>query len=198
MKLPYALGAAAVLLFAVVGTLVLNPYRWVVLGDLRWTSPFLVAGGLALLAAAGLFAAQKARQRGRRWSVRILSACTAMAALLSLAGGMFVVTFRDTDTRVAAVSSDGRFQLIVHDTSNMIDPVEGLYVQSTDGRFSRRAYFGCFNHDSTHPLEWVRFAGPDAITVKAEKQWTLRFDPEEVRAIDTLPEGRCGQGLYTG
>ncbi|XVQ11283.1 hypothetical protein ACQP1W_01545 [Spirillospora sp. CA-255316] len=197
MKLPYTLGAAALLPFALAGAAWLNPYRWVGVGDLLWFSPFLIGGGLALLTAAGLFAAPKAR-RGWGWAVWAASVCTGLVAVLCVMAGMFVLAFRDTDTRVAAVSPDGRFELIVHETSNVIDPVEGLYVQSTDGPFSRRAYFGCFNHDASEPIKGVAFTGTDTITVKAERQWTLRFDPEEVRAIDTLPDGLCGQGLYTG
>ncbi|MFC5747331.1 hypothetical protein [Actinomadura rugatobispora] len=197
MRLSKVLGAAGLLLLAVVGLAWLNPFRWVGAGDLMSFTPFAVAAALALIMAAGFFAAPKVR-RGWRWATWAASVCVGMVAVLSVMTGWFVLAFRDTDMRVAAVSPDGRFKLIVHETSNVIDPVEGLYVQSTDGPLSRRAYFGCFNHDATEPLEWARFTGPDTVTVKAEGQWTLRFDPDEVRAIDTLPDGMCAQGLYTG
>ena len=199
MRLASALGAAALLTTAAVTATWVNPYRWTGLGDLSRWSPFPLALALVLFAAAGLVAAGRIRRRAWRWTVRGVSVCAVPAAALSALAGTVGLMFWDGDTRVAAVSPDGRFELLVHQTSNMIDPVEGVYVQTRDGPFSRRAYLGCGNFDAMEPFIWMGFTGPDTVVVKSRtRQWTLRFDPVKVRAIDTLPEAMCGQGLYTG
>ncbi|GAA2429208.1 hypothetical protein GCM10010191_48140 [Actinomadura vinacea] len=196
MKIPYGLGSAGILLIVAPVLVWLNPFRWIVLGDLRWALPFVVACGLGVLGFAGIRAALTV-DGWRRWTVAALAICTGLAALPSVGLGLFILMFRDVDQRVAAVSPDGRFRIVVHDTANVIDPVEGVYLQTTEGPFSRRAYFGCFNLDAGTPIQWVKFSGPNTVTVQAEKQWTLRFDPDDMRAVDTLPDDMCAKGLYT-
>ncbi|WP_026404631.1 hypothetical protein [Actinomadura rifamycini] len=45
----------------------------------------------------------------------------------------------------------------------------------------------------------ARFAGPGTVVADdGSRRWTPAFDPDDVRAIDTLPSEACEPGLYTG
>jgi hypothetical protein len=191
------LGHVGGLLVAVAGSALANPFRWIGLGDRSWLWLFLAAAGLGIVCVTCLQLTVARRGLGR-----VLPALAVvglfLAALVAAGFGLFRLAFQDPDQRVVATSSDGRFEIIVHDTSSIIDPVEGLYVETTSGPFSRRAYLGCLSARTSESIDSARFAGTGTVVLEGTKQWTLRFDPENVRAIDTVKEGGCARQLYTG
>lgn len=197
MRTAWVGGVGGVLVISAVLALA-NPFRWIGLGDLRGLWLFMAAVGFGLLCVTCVLLAI-ARRGWWGLSLSLAAAGLVLAALAATGAGLLALVFVDLDQRVVARSGDGRFVVIVHDTSNIIDPVEGLYVQTTNGPFSRRAYLGCFNSDSGGEFESVRFTGTGTVVVKGgAKQWTLRFDADNVRTIDTVEEGMCSSQLYTG
>jgi hypothetical protein len=190
-------GLVGGLLVAVAGSALANPFRWIGLGDRSWLWLFLAAAGLGALCVPCTRLAVASRGP-RRLPPALAVACLLLAAPGSAGFGLFRLAFQDLDQRVMATSGDGRFELIVHDTSSVIDPVKGLYVQTTSGPFSRRAYLGCVNADSGESIDSAHFGGTGTVVIEGTRQWTLRFDPENVRAIDTVKEGGCARQLYTG
>ncbi|QFG20458.1 hypothetical protein [Actinomadura sp. WMMB 499] len=192
-------GIATGVLLPGIGTAGLaNPFRWVGMGGLwaLWASMTVIGAVVLVITAAGKNGTGRLPPIGS-----FLLAMAAMAVVL-LAGVAAVLDIADgdtEDTRVVDVSADGRLRLVVHDTSNVIDPVTALYVESSGGFFARRAFLGCVNHDSAGgtSVESARFGGADTVIV-GEQRWTLTFDPDGVRAIDTLPPDVCTAQLYTG
>ncbi|WP_329094565.1 hypothetical protein OG979_09670 [Actinomadura citrea] len=191
------LSVAGGLLVAVAGLAVANPFRWTGLGDRTWLWTFVGAAGLGTLCATCVRLAVAGRGPARLASA-LAAVGLCLAALVAAGGGLLVLAFRGGDQRVVATSPDGRFEVVVHDTSNIIDPVQGAYVQTTNGPFSRRAYLGCFNSESGASVESARFVGPDTVTLEGTKRWELRFDSVNVRSIETVEEGACTRQLYTG
>ncbi|MQA77855.1 MAG: hypothetical protein GEV10_05145 [Streptosporangiales bacterium] len=192
------LSGVGALLIALAGLTFVNPFRWVGFGDRPWLSLLLAAAGLSVLGITCVLLA--AARGGSRSLPPALGAVALLAAALVTTGvGMLLGYVMDLDQRVLATSRDGRFEVIVHDTTNVIDPVQGLYVQSTSGPFSRRAYLGCFNSDSSsESFRTARFGGGDTVVLDGTKQWTVRFDPETVRSSDHVELGACTRQLYTG
>lgn len=192
-----AAGAVVGVLLVVAAVLAIaNPFRWIGLGDLSWQPVAIAAVGFAVLAVVAIRPGAWAPPWFAPVAVSVLTLFSAVTVWLVVLGAMFADTEK---IRVVDVSADGRFRLLVHDTSNVIDPVKALYVESTEGWFGRRTFLGCRNSDTT--VGWIdsaRFGGPDTVVVEAERRWTLRFDPEDVRAIDTLSDDQCLPGLYTG
>ncbi|MEV5827340.1 hypothetical protein AB0L25_17350 [Spirillospora sp. NPDC052242] len=194
----YAGAVVGVLLVAAAIFGMENPYRWLGMGGLGLLWAGLLVAGLLVL---GVVVA-RTRLPGPSWLpmagayvfAALAVTVTCLVAFVSL------IDFGGTgSTRVVDVSADGEFRLVMHDTSNMIDPVVALYVESDDGFFAKRAFLGCRNSDSG--VGWIdsaRFGGPDTVIVEAERRWTLTFDPDDVRAIDTLSDDICLPGLYTG
>jgi hypothetical protein len=181
-----------------------NPLRFTVIGDLAWLWLLILAAGLAALAVLSVRAAAK-RRGVRLWLLVAGAMGSALGALGALAGvggiGLFALLGGSGPQRVIAVSPDQRFHLVLHEAASGIDPVQGLYIQTTGGPFSQRTYLGCVNGDADGKLlASGRFTGADTVRVRAEngRQWTLRFNPDTVRAIDTLPPAICGKDLYTG
>ncbi|MEU8122653.1 hypothetical protein AB0C21_28420 [Spirillospora sp. NPDC049024] len=176
-----------------------NPSRWIWLGDRSLWWALLLTAGLGTLGVTCIQLAAAVGGLPRRGAV--LAACVLCpAALLFMAASILSWAWadEDKDVRIVATSGDGRFELVLHETSNIIDPVQGWYVQSRNGPFSRRAYLGCFNPDSGGDwIESARFTGPGTVELKGNEQRVLRFDPENVRSIDTVEEGLCARRLYT-
>jgi hypothetical protein len=191
------LGPVGALMIAMASLALANPFRWVGLGDRSWLWLFLAAAGLGTLCAPCLRLAVT-RRGPRRLPPALAVACLLLAALVAAGFGLFRLAFLDLDQRVVATSGDGRFEIIVHDTSSVIDPVQGLYVQTTSGPFSRRAYLGCVNTDSGESIGSAHFGGAGTVVLQGTRQWTVRFDSENVRTIDTVQEGGCARQLYTG
>ncbi|GGV24244.1 hypothetical protein GCM10010182_53330 [Actinomadura cremea] len=175
-----------------------NPYRWLGLVGMGPLWAGLLVAGLLVL---GVVVA-RTKPPGPSWIPMAGAFCCAAAAVsvAALAALASVITFDGGGgTRVVDVSADGGLRLVMHDTSNVIDPVVALYVESDDGFFSKRAFLGCRNSDGG--VGWIdsaRFGGPDTVVVEAERRWTLTIDPDGVRAIDTLSKDMCLPGLYTG
>lgn len=185
------LGAVAVLTFA-------NPFRWIGLGDRPWLSLFLAAAGFGMLCVTSVLLAM-ARGGLRSLPPALAAVGSLLAALVTGGLGAFLVYNVDLDQRVLATSNDGRFEIVVHNTTNVIDPVEGLYLQTTSGPFSRRAYLGCLNQDSSREsFRSARFGGDDTVVLEGTRTWTLRFDPDTVRSSDKVELGACTRQLYTG
>ncbi|ALG09076.1 hypothetical protein [Kibdelosporangium phytohabitans] len=175
----------------------LNPLRWTWVGDRPWLWLFVAAAGFAAVGVSFLLL-MLARPGPLRVPPALAVVCLLLVALAVGGLGLFGLALHDRDVRVVARSGDGRFEIIVHDTSNVIDPVDGLYVQTTGGPFSKRAYLGCFNSESGHSFGSARFAETGTVILNGTKQWTVRFDATDVRTVDTVEEGACTRQLYTG
>jgi hypothetical protein len=184
-------------LIVAAGSALANPLRWIGLGDRSWVWLLLMSGGLGVLSFTCLGQA-RATPGLRRLPLALAASVLLMAALLATGSAVLRLAFGDSEQRVVAASSDGRFEIVVHETSNVIDPVQGLYVQTTSGPFSRRAYLGCVNSESGESVESAHFRGAGTVVFEGSRQWTVRFDPEQVRAIDSLEAGACARQLYTG
>lgn len=192
-----SLGGVAGLLVAVAALTFANPFRWIGLGDRPWLSLLLTAAGFGILCVTCVLLMAR---RGRRILLPALALVGSLLAALVFCGiGAIFMYTGDLDHRVLATSGDGRFEIIRHNTTNVIDPVEALYLQTTDGPFSRRAYLGCLNQDSSsESFRSARFGGDDTVVLEGTKTWKVRFDPETVRTFDKVELGACTRQLYTG
>jgi hypothetical protein len=106
------------------------------------------------------------------------------------------------EQRVAAVSPDGRFVVVLYyadrRSANMPDRPGGLYLQTTEGFFSKREYLGCLSDSGVHRLDSVRFAGSNTIIVREEgkREYSVPFDPAKVRVSQPMGDS-CAPDLYT-
>ncbi|ONI91365.1 hypothetical protein ALI144C_01405 [Actinosynnema sp. ALI-1.44] len=175
----------------------LNPFRWTWSGDRPWLWLLVAAVGFAALSVSFLLL-MLARPGPRRVPPALAMVCLLLVGMVAGGLGLLGLALHDHEMRVVATSGDGRFEIIVHDTSDVIDPVDALYVQTTGGPFSKRAYLGCFNSESGHTFGSARFAGNGTVILDGTKQWTLRFDAQDVRSVDVVEEGACTRQLYTG
>ncbi|OLT37872.1 hypothetical protein BJF79_28655 [Actinomadura sp. CNU-125] len=185
--------AAGVLLACIAGAALWNPFRWIGMDGLYWLWTSMLVVGIVVLAIAS------ARKNALG---AIGSFLLALMAIIVVHLAVLAAVFDEPGaraTRVVDVSADGRFRLVVHDTSNIIDPVTALYIERGRGFFAKRTFLGCDNLDTGGgaTIEPARFAGPDTVVVGNGRR-TLTFDPHDVRAIDTLPADTCGPRLYTG
>ncbi|MFC5747332.1 hypothetical protein [Actinomadura rugatobispora] len=200
MTLPSRIGAAGLLLLAAAALVTLNPFRWIVFGDALHYRLGTTALGLLLLVVACVVTMVKTAD-WRRWTALPLAVCSTLAALWCAYNALGYLIFANPDKlQPVAVSPDGRLKVVLHDNSGWAGYDQGLYVQSTDGFFSKRAYLGCRNlYEGETKFDRVRFTAPDTVVVKAgEEEWTLRFDPKDVKTINTTSENFCKQDLYTG
>ncbi|WP_433461834.1 hypothetical protein [Spirillospora sp. CA-128828] len=207
MRWTYCLLVLGGLLVITTGPAVINPYRFIGLGDWLWLWCSLAVAGFGLLSVAGLWLATACRGI-QRWLLASLAGVTALAGLVGVAWGGLNTMLVDysNEQRIATVSSDGRFAVVLyyadHRSANLTDRPDGLYLQTTKGFFSKRAYLGCLSDSGAHRLDSVRFADANTIVVRQEgqegkRERSVSFDPGKVRV--SLPMGdSCPPALYTG
>lgn len=161
------------LLVVTAGPAVINPYRLIGLGDWLWLWCVLAVSGFGLLSVAGVRLAIAGRGV-RRWLLTSCAGCTALAGLAGIAwGGLtaMLVDYSD-EQRVTTVSPDGRFAVILYyadrRSARLTDRPDGLYLQTTEGFFSKRAYLGCLSDSGPHRLDSVWFADANTVVVRQE------------------------------
>ncbi|WP_433474745.1 hypothetical protein ACQPZP_39570 [Spirillospora sp. CA-142024] len=186
---------------------VINPFRFIGLGDWLWLWCLLAFAGFCLLSVASVRLAI-AWSGVRRWSLAFCASCMALAALAGIAWGGLTTMLVDysNEQRVATVSADGRFAIVLYyadrRSANLTDQPDGLYLQTTEGFFSKREYLGCLSDSGDHRLDSVRFADANTIVVRQEgqegkRERSVSFDPVKVRVGSPIGDS-CPPDLYTG
>ncbi|WP_433186867.1 hypothetical protein [Actinoallomurus sp. CA-150999] len=206
MRWTYLLIALGGLLVITAGSAMINPYGFIGLGDWLWLWCLLAAVGFGLLSVAGVRLAIAGRDARRR----LLACCaggTVLAGLASIAWCLLTTMLVDysNEQRVAAVSSNGQFVVVLYyadrRSATMTDRPDGLYLQTTEGFFSKRKYLGCLSDSGDHRLGSVRFAGVSTIVVReeggeGEKEYSVAFDPVKFRVSQPMGDS-CPPDLYT-
>ncbi|TCC57980.1 hypothetical protein E0H73_26880 [Kribbella pittospori] len=207
MRSTYGVLALGGLLVVIAGPAMSNPYRFVGLGDLLWLWCLLAVAGFVLLSVAGARLAIAVRGI-RRWLLAFCAGGTALAALAGLAWAGLTALLVDQSNvqRVATVSPDGRFAVVLYyadrRSAGSPDRPDGLYLQTTEGFFSKRSYVGCLPDSGVHRLNSVRFADASTIVVRQEgsegsRERSVSFDPVTVRVGSPMGDS-CPGALYTG
>ncbi|KAB2378961.1 hypothetical protein [Actinomadura montaniterrae] len=195
------------LLAGAAGTALINPYRFVGLGDRIWLWCVLAVAGFGLIGVASVLLAKAQHGIWSRLLV-VCAGCTVLAGVACISWSYLITLSIDysNEQRVATVSPDGKFAVILNyahpQYSHAADRPDGLYLQTRDGFFSKRAYIGCLSDSGAHRMDAVWFAGANTIVVRQEgdegkTERSVSFDPVKVR-VDQPMGDSCPPTLYTG